>query len=43
MAFKVRGGVMSTNGVAAIEVDMRDLLRARKAVSPDVTKKPDSD
>jgi len=30
MAVKVRGGAMSTN-VAAIEIDMRDLLRAKKA------------
>ena len=37
MAVKVRGGVMSTNGstnnVTAIDVDMRDLLRARSDVS----------
>jgi hypothetical protein len=34
MAVKVRGGIMSTDGsagaVAAIEIDMRDLLRAKK-------------
>jgi hypothetical protein len=37
MAIKVRGGVMSTDGstnnVTAIEIDMRDALRARKSRS----------
>jgi hypothetical protein len=35
MAFKVRGGVMNITGsahtIAAIEIDMRDLLRAKKS------------
>ena len=39
MAIKVRGGIMSTDGsvgdVAAIEIDMRDLLRAKKAGGSD--------
>jgi hypothetical protein len=47
MAIKVRGGVMSINGpantVAAIEVDMRDLLRAKKARHSDPSKEPGSD
>jgi hypothetical protein len=41
MAVTVRGGVMSTdrstNNVTAIEVDMRDVLRARRPRSSDVS------
>ena len=37
MAFKVRGGVMSTN-VAAIDIDMRDLVRAKKSRPSNETK-----
>jgi hypothetical protein len=40
MAIKLRGGVMSidgsTNNVTAIEIDMRDALRARKSRPPGV-------
>src|SRR5262245_22045535 len=46
MAVKVRGGVMSTdrpNNVTTFDVDMHDLLRARKARLPDVTKDAGND
>jgi hypothetical protein len=43
MAVKMRGGVMSTNGTAAIEIDMRHLLRAKKSGLSDVNKKTDND
>jgi hypothetical protein len=47
MAIKVRGGVMSSNGstnsVTAIETDMRDVLRARKARLSDVGRETDND
>ena len=47
MAIKVRGGVMSidgpTNNVTAIEVDMRDVLRARKARLSDVSRETGND
>jgi hypothetical protein len=47
MAIKVRGGVMSidgsTNNVTAFETDMRDVLRARNAGSPNVSRDAGSD
>jgi hypothetical protein len=47
VAIKVRGGVMSTNGstnnVTAIEADMRDVLRERKARLSDVSREIDKD
>jgi hypothetical protein len=47
MAVKVRGDVMSNNGstqaVAAIEVDMRDLLRAKKTRLSDISRETDND
>jgi hypothetical protein len=41
----LRGGVMSINGqnAAAIEIDMRDVLRAKKAKHSDPTKEPGKD
>jgi hypothetical protein len=47
MAVKARGGVMSTEGstnnVTAIDVDMRDLLRAKKTRLSDVSGQADND
>jgi hypothetical protein len=47
MAINIRGGVMSIDGstknVTAIEIDMRDALRARKSRSPGVSRDAGND
>jgi hypothetical protein len=45
MAVRVRGDIMSTNlqTAAAVEIDMRDLLQAKKARVSNIRKEPNSD